>query len=61
MSVEIVSLLSTDFAVGAPYDGVDERGAVYIFHGSKTGVKETYSQVSTTVRVLTLLRVLQLP
>jgi len=35
-----------DFAVGAPYDGGDNgKGAVYIYHGSKSGVKESYSQV----------------
>ncbi|KAF4525253.1 hypothetical protein B566_EDAN012788 [Ephemera danica] len=34
-----------DFAVGAPYDGPQERGAVYIFHGSKLGVREKHSQV----------------
>ncbi|XP_052127501.1 integrin alpha-PS2 isoform X2 [Frankliniella occidentalis] len=34
-----------DFAVGAPYDGVKERGAVYIYHGSKDGVMEKASQV----------------
>ncbi|CAH1396137.1 unnamed protein product [Nezara viridula] len=34
-----------DFAVGAPYDGPEERGAVYIFHGSANGVRETHSQV----------------
>ncbi|XP_046616678.1 integrin alpha-PS2 isoform X1 [Neodiprion virginianus] len=33
-----------DFAVGAPYGGPDGRGAVYIYHGSKTGVLEKYSQ-----------------
>lgn len=30
-----------DFAVGAPYEG---KGAVYIFHGSKDGVKVPFSQ-----------------
>lgn len=35
----------SDFAVGAPYDGPDELGAVYIYHGTKTGVREKYSQV----------------
>lgn len=34
-----------DFAVGAPYDGPNERGAIYIYHGSRTGVREKYSQV----------------
>lgn len=34
-----------DFAVGAPYDGPDGRGAVYIYHGSPTGPLEKYSQV----------------
>ncbi|XP_076467548.1 integrin alpha-PS1-like [Babylonia areolata] len=30
-----------DFAVGAPYEG---NGAVYIYHGSKTGVVDMYAQ-----------------
>lgn len=34
-----------DFAVGAPYDGPEGRGAVYIYHGSKDGVLEKPSQV----------------
>lgn len=34
-----------DFAVGAPYDGPNGRGAVYIYHGSKDGVLQKYSQV----------------
>ncbi|XP_017880871.1 integrin alpha-PS2 isoform X2 [Ceratina calcarata] len=34
-----------DFAVGAPYGGLRGRGAVYIYHGSPTGVLEKYSQV----------------
>lgn len=34
-----------DFAVGAPYDGPDEAGAVYIFQGSVNGVITKYSQV----------------
>lgn len=34
-----------DFAVGAPYDGVNGRGAVYIYHGSATGPLEKASQV----------------
>lgn len=34
-----------DFAVGAPYDGPKGRGAVYIFHGSKNGLREKPSQI----------------
>nr|XP_031836147.1 integrin alpha-PS2 isoform X2 [Nomia melanderi] len=35
-----------DFAVGAPYGGLHtDSGAVYIYHGSATGVLEKYSQV----------------
>lgn len=34
-----------DFAVGAPYDGEFNRGAVYIYYGSAKGVLEKYGQV----------------
>lgn len=34
-----------DFAVGAPYDGPNGRGAVYVFHGSKNGPLLKASQV----------------
>ncbi|XP_066998134.2 integrin alpha-PS2 isoform X2 [Anabrus simplex] len=34
-----------DIAVGAPYDGLGGRGAVYIYMGSKNGIMEKYSQV----------------
>lgn len=34
-----------DFAVGAPYDGPEGKGAVYIYHGSKTGPLQKPSQV----------------
>ncbi|VVC36327.1 Hypothetical protein CINCED_3A009292 [Cinara cedri] len=34
-----------DFAVGAPYDGPGELGAVYIYLGTRKGVREKYSQV----------------
>ncbi|CAD1475193.1 unnamed protein product, partial [Heterotrigona itama] len=34
-----------DFAVGAPYAGPRSHGAVYVYHGSPTGVLEKYSQV----------------
>ncbi|KFD55588.1 hypothetical protein M514_03640 [Trichuris suis] len=34
-----------DFIVGAPFDGPSKKGAVYIYHGSKKGVNEEFSQV----------------
>lgn len=34
-----------DFAVGAPYDGPQGRGAVYIYHGSSEGPLKKPSQV----------------
>ncbi|KAH1009329.1 hypothetical protein HUJ04_001698 [Dendroctonus ponderosae] len=34
-----------DFAVGAPYDGEFNRGAVYIYYGSSKGVLEKFGQV----------------
>lgn len=34
-----------DFAVGAPYGGPNERGAVYIYHGAKSLNEAKYSQV----------------
>lgn len=40
--------LLKDIAVGAPYDGPDERGHVYIFHGSVTGIREKPSQIITS-------------
>lgn len=51
-----------DFAVGAPYEGVfggcsmnDARstvsGAVYIYHGSKNGVRKKFSQVITAAEM----------
>ena len=41
----------TDFAVGAPYEGIttargtQATGAVYIYHGSKNGVRKKFSQI----------------
>ena len=40
----------TDFAVGAPYDGPNHQGAVYIFLGSRDGVMKKPSQVRINVR-----------
>jgi integrin alpha 8 len=37
-----------DVAVGAPYDGPQERGAVYIYHGSAAGIREKPSQIIRT-------------
>ncbi|PSN37770.1 hypothetical protein C0J52_13179 [Blattella germanica] len=34
-----------DIAVGAPYDGPQGKGAVYIYHGSSKGIMEKASQV----------------
>ncbi|XP_057656467.1 integrin alpha-PS2 isoform X1 [Diorhabda carinulata] len=34
-----------DFAVGAPYDGPNGRGAVYIYYGSKEGIRQKFGQV----------------
>lgn len=34
-----------DFAVGAPYDGPNGRGVVYIYHGSSNGPLQKPSQV----------------
>ncbi|XP_023933312.1 integrin alpha-8 [Lingula anatina] len=33
-----------DLLVGAPYDGPDGRGAVYIYHGSNKGIRPQFSQ-----------------
>lgn len=34
----------TDFIVGAPYDGDDRRGTVYVYHGAKNGVRKEPTQ-----------------
>ena len=34
-----------DIAVGAPYDGEEQSGIVYIFHGSYNGLTGTPNQV----------------
>nr|CAH7714873.1 unnamed protein product [Callosobruchus chinensis] len=34
-----------DFAVGAPYDGPNGNGAVYIYYGSRDGVHKKFGQV----------------
>nr|XP_042901846.1 integrin alpha-PS2 [Parasteatoda tepidariorum] len=36
-----------DFAVGAPYAGKDEKGVIYIYHGSSSGVRDKPSQIIT--------------
>ena len=38
----------TDVAIGAPMEGEDGSGAVYIYHGSSKGIELPYSQVITT-------------
>ena len=39
----------SDFAVGAPYDGPNHQGAVYIFLGSRDGVMKKPSQVGIMI------------
>jgi hypothetical protein len=33
----MIELCFLDFVVGAPYDGEDRQGAVYVFHGTTEG------------------------
>lgn len=35
-----------DLAVGAPYDGEDGSGIVYIYHGNSEGISEFPDQVN---------------
>lgn len=42
--ITLFSLL-IDVAIGAPMEGEDGSGAVYIYHGSSKGIKLPYSQV----------------
>ena len=39
-----------DLVVGAPYDGQDHGGAVYIYLGSQDGVLKKYAQVLNTAQ-----------
>ena len=41
-----------DLAVGAPYSGVDGAGTVFIFRGSRTGVRDEPDQVVITVIIV---------
>jgi hypothetical protein len=38
-----------DIAVGSPYDGEEQSGIVYIFHGSANGISETPNQVKMRI------------
>ncbi|MFH4978695.1 hypothetical protein AB6A40_005404 [Gnathostoma spinigerum] len=40
-----------DFIVGAPYDGEDARGAVYVYHGAKDGVRKEPTQKIEATKV----------
>ncbi|RZF48596.1 hypothetical protein LSTR_LSTR008556, partial [Laodelphax striatellus] len=40
-----------DVAIGAPYDGPSEQGAVYIYHGSPDGIREKPSQIVTSEQI----------
>lgn len=42
---QIPTSIFIDFAVGAPYAGPDGRGAVYIYYGSKKGIRKKSEQV----------------
>lgn len=44
MGVIYWTMFWIDIAVGAPYE--DKKGAVYIYHGSRSGLKTNYAQVS---------------
>lgn len=37
-------LRDSDIVVGSPHGGRDKRGAVYILHGSKDGIREKHTQ-----------------
>ena len=39
-----------DFAVGAPHDGNEQNGAIYIYLGNGNGRFPTYSQVQNLLR-----------
>ena len=55
--LEDSNIFFLDFAVGAPYDGPNNQGAVYIFLGSRDGVMKKPSQVNTrsNVHIMVLL------
>jgi anti-sigma factor RsiW len=33
-----------DILVGAPFDGEDGRGSVYVYHGSEDGIRTQFTQ-----------------
>ena len=40
-----------DLAVGAPHDGSDGKGAVYVYHGSRDGIVTSASQIVSATDV----------
>ena len=40
-----VTVFLTDVVIGAPYEGSNSTGAVYVYYGSKYGIEAQYRQV----------------
>ncbi|VDK54636.1 unnamed protein product [Anisakis simplex] len=45
-----------DFIVGAPYDGVNAEGVVYVYHGSNDGVRTQFTQKLEASKISASLR-----
>lgn len=37
--------LFSDVMIGAPYEGHNDSGAVYVYYGTKNGIEHKYRQV----------------
>lgn len=40
-----LDVLFSDVIIGAPYEGHNYSGAVYVYHGTKNGIEHKYRQV----------------